>query len=360
MAMTFSERLAVLESVAIPVWLMDYRNLEMLWGNSRALVLWRAKDLAELTGRDFKQVSEAARTRQLATLARVERGETEERLLTFYPGGTSAVTVRCHISGFKLDDGRIVMLVQALDTKVDIDPEQFRGVEAIRRIWAVVSLLDEAGAVLTQNPAGLRAFGETSSLREWFVEPAVADTINVEVKAARVFRGELKARTLAGERWHAVEAHRSVDPVTGAPATLVLQMDVTALHESRARIEEQAAQIRVMSVPILDVGQGALAVPLIGVLDEERSSELAGRLLPEITARRAANVILDLTGVDTLDAAGAASVLKVVRAVELLGARPILTGIRPMLAELLVRSGVDLGGILTLRTLASGLAACRG
>ena len=357
--MTFSERVAVLEGVAIPVWVMDYVNLEMLWGNSRALTLWQAKDLADLQGRDFKQVSAAARTRQLATVARIERGETEERLLTFYPHDKSAVTVRCHISGIKLDDGRTVMLLQALDSKVDIDPEQLRGIEAIRRIWAMVSLLDEAGAVLTQNPAGLRTFGESASLREWFVDALVADTLDAEVRAARIFRGEVKVRTLAGERWHAVEAHRSVDPVSGAPATLVLQMDVTALHESRARIEEQAAQIRVMSVPILDVGQGALAVPLIGVLDEERSSELAGRLLPEITARRAANIILDLTGVETLDAAGAASILKVVRAVELLGARPILTGIRPQLAEILVRSGVHLGGILTLRTLASGLAACR-
>ncbi|HRI50306.1 MAG TPA: STAS domain-containing protein [Pseudomonadota bacterium] len=357
--MTFSERLALLEGVAIPVWIIDYANLEMLWGNSRALALWQARDLADLQGRDFKQVSASARTRQLATLARIERGETEERLLTFYPHGKSAVTVRCHFSGIELDDGRTVTLVQAMDSKVDIDPEQLRGIEAIRRIWAIVSLLDEAGAVLTQNPAGLRAFGEAAALRDWFVDPAMADTVDAEVKAARIFRGEVKVRTLAGERWHAVEAHRSVDPVSGAPATLVLQMDVTALHESRARIEQQAAQIRVMSVPILDVGQGALAVPLIGVLDEERSSELAGRLLPEITTRRAANVILDLTGVETLDAAGATSVLKVVRAVELLGARPILTGIRPQLAELLVRSGVNLGGILTLRTLASGLAACR-
>lgn len=358
--MTYAERLLVLQRVAIPVWIMDYVNLEMLWGNSRAIELWQARDLAELQGRDFKQVSAAARTRQLATQARVERGETEERLLTFYPGGKTAVTVRCHISGLQLDDGRTVMLVQALDTKVDIDPEQLRGIEAIRRIWAMVSLLDEAGGVLTQNPAGLRAFGESTSLQQWFVDPAVVAALDVEVRAARVFRGEVKARTLAGERWHAVEAHRSVDPVTGAPATLVLQMDVTALHESRVRIEEQAAQIRVMSVPILDVGQGVLAVPLIGVLDEARSSELAGRLLPEITARRAAHVILDLTGVETLDAAGATSILKVARATELLGARPILTGIRPPLAELLVRSGVDLEGILTLRTLASGLAACRG
>lgn len=357
--MTLAERLVMLERMAIPVWLIDYLGLEMVWGNSRALALWGAADLAEFKARDIKQVSEAARTRQLATLARSERGETEELLLTFYPRGKSAMTVRCHFSGFPLDDGRTVVLVQAMDAKVDIGAEELRGVEALRRIWAMVTLLDEAGAVLTQNPAALRAFGDGKPLAEWFVDSGVPAAMAAEVGAGQVFRREVKAHTLAGERWHSVEAHRTVDPVTGLPATLVLQMDVTGLHDSRAQIEQQAAQIRMLSMPILDVGEGVLAVPLIGELGDHRIGELAERLLTEVTARRAQHVILDLTGVDALDAKGAASLMKVVRATELLGARPIMTGIGSKLAEMLVHSGSNLGGILTLRSLWSGLAACR-
>src|SRR6185436_3316436 len=103
------------------------------------------------------------------------------------------------------------------------------------------------------------------------------------------------------------------------------QMDVTEARESRERIAAQEEQIRALSAPILDVGEGALALPLIGALSEARSREIAGRLLPEVTARRAGSVILDLTGVDALDAAGAEALLSVVKAIELLGARPIIT-----------------------------------
>lgn len=359
MGMTLEGRIAVLGTIAIPIWLIDYVNQKMVWGNAKAIELWGAGDLADLTGRDFTKTSEAVRTRHLATQALIEAGGSETRLITFYPHGRSAVTVRCHVSGFKLDDGRVVVLTQAFDTAVAIDPEQLRGVEAIRRIWAIVTLLDEAGAVLMHNPAGLRALGSMGSFQAWFVDEAVPQAIAVAVRAGHTFRAEVLVHTSAGQRWHTVEAHRSVDPVTGQPATLLLQLDVTDSRQIRLTMERQAQQILALSAPILDVGSGVLAVPLIGALDEERGSALATRLLPEVAARRAVSVILDLTGVDALDAVGAEALMKVARALQLLGTRPILTGIRPALAEILVHRGVDLGGILTLRSLHEGLSRSR-
>jgi anti-anti-sigma regulatory factor/PAS domain-containing protein len=359
MAMTLEDRISILETIAIPVWLLDYVNQKMMWGNAKALELWGAVDSAELTGRDFTKTSEAVRTRQLDTQALIEAGGSETRLITFYPHGRSAVTVRCHVSGFKLDDGRVVALTQAIDTAVAIDPEQLRGVDAIRRIWATVTLLDEAGAVLMQNPAGVRAFGSTGSFHAWFVDEAISQAINVAVRAGHVFRAEVPVHTAAGQRWHTVEAHRSVDPVTGKPATLLLQLDVTDSRQIRLTIERQAQQILTLSAPILDVGHSVLAVPLIGALDEDRSLALATRLLSEVATRRAGTVILDLTGVDALDMVGAEALVKVARALQLLGTRPIFTGIQPALGAMLVQNGVDLGGILTLRSLHEGLARSR-
>jgi rsbT co-antagonist protein RsbR len=359
MAMTFEERIAVLATVAIPVWIIDYVNQKMVWANEKALRLWGAADLADLQARDFTKPSEAVRIQHLATQAILEAGGAETRLITFYPHGRSAVTARCHISGFELGDGQVAALTQAVDTVVAIDPEQLRGVEAIRRIWAVVTLLDEAGAVLMQNPAGLRAFGPGGSFRAWFVDESVPRAIDEAVRAGRPYRAEVQVHTVGGERWHTVEAHRTVDPVTGQPATLLLQLDVTDTRQIRLTVEQQAQQIQALSVPILDVGHDALAVPLIGTLNEERSHALATRLLPEVAARRASSVILDLTAVDALDAAGVEALMRVTRALQLLGARPILTGIQPPLAELLVQKGIDLGGVLTLRSLQEGLARSR-
>lgn len=357
--MQFADRIAVLSAVAIPIWIIDYVHQKMLWGNAKAIELWGAADLADLTGRDFTRASDAVRTRQLTTQAIIEAGGSETRLLTFYPQGRTPVTVRCHISGFKLDDGHTVALTQAFDTAVAIDPEQLRGVEAIRRIWAIVTLLDEAGGVLMQNPAGVRAFGRAATFHKWFVDSDVAQAIDTAVRADQIFRAEVQVDTVAGPRWHSVEAHRSVDPVTGKPATLLLQVDTTDSRELRFTMERQAQQIQALSVPILDVGHSVLAVPLIGALDEARSDALATRLLPEVAERRASTVILDLTGVDTLAAVGAEALMKIARALQLLGARPILTGIRPALAEMLVQRGVNLGGILTLRSLYEGIVRSR-
>lgn len=46
------------------------------------------------------------------------------------------------------------------------------------------------------------------------------------------------------------------------------------------------------------------------------------------------------------------------RAIRLLGARPIVTGIQPAVAQVFVSTGGDLHGALLLRDLGQALAAC--
>ena len=66
-------------------------------------------------------------------------------------------------------------------------------------------------------------------------------------------------------------------------------------------------------------------------------------------------VIVDLTGVDSVDTRTADLFVKMARAVSLLGARCFLTGIKPELAQTLTHMGVELQGIKTLRNLRQGL-----
>ena len=60
--MTFADRIAVLATIAIPIWLIDYVHQKMVWANQKALELRGAADLAELLGRDFTRPSAAVRT----------------------------------------------------------------------------------------------------------------------------------------------------------------------------------------------------------------------------------------------------------------------------------------------------------
>lgn len=128
--------------------------------------------------------------------------------------------------------------------------------------------------------------------------------------------------------------------------------------EKSALIARLRIAIRELSAPILEVWDDVIALPVIGVVDSQRSAEMTGRLLEEVSRSRARFVIIDLTGVDIIDTRTADHFITLVRSVELLGARCVLTGIQPAVAQALVSLDTDFGGLTTLHTLKHGLRAC--
>ena len=143
--------------------------------------------------------------------------------------------------------------------------------------------------------------------------------------------------------------------------------EVTELR--RAEAEREAAQrrlltaqeetIRELSTPLIPIEDGTLVVPLVGRIDRVRAAALLERLLAGVVARRATAVILDVTGVSVVDAEVAASLIQAARAVKLLGARAILTGVHPAVATHLVDLGVDLDDLVVVDSLQTALARAR-
>ncbi len=135
-----------------------------------------------------------------------------------------------------------------------------------------------------------------------------------------------------------------------------------ALEESEAEKSELITRLRLalreLSTPILEVWDDILALPVIGVVDSQRSAEMTARLLEEVSRSRAKCVIVDLTGVDVIDTMAADHFIKLVRAVALLGARCVLTGIKPAVAQALVGLDTGFGKLTTLQNLKHGLRAC--
>lgn len=131
-----------------------------------------------------------------------------------------------------------------------------------------------------------------------------------------------------------------------------------ALREKLATIERQQVAIRALSTPVIEIWEDILTLPLVGVIDSERSAEMTSRLLAAIGETGARCVIVDVTGVDIVDTMTADHLIRMIRAARLLGAYCVLTGLSPDIAQTLVRIGVDLRGIRTLRSLKEGLKAC--
>lgn len=164
-------------------------------------------------------------------------------------------------------------------------------------------------------------------------------------------------------------------PLPGDGA-LAIQRDITERRKMEAEIarrnaelaareeenRELIARLRVavdeLSTPVLEIWDDVLALPVVGVVDTQRSAQMTERLLAELVRTRAEHVILDLTGVELIDTSTADRFLKLARAVQLLGARCIVTGIQPAVSQTLVELGVDFTALETHHNLKNALEAC--
>lgn len=137
-----------------------------------------------------------------------------------------------------------------------------------------------------------------------------------------------------------------------------LRASIELAEQRLETIERQRMAIADLSAPIIDVWDGVLVLPIIGLVDTQRSLELTERLLERISASSARSVIVDLTGVDVVDTMTANHLLQMIRAAGLLGAFCVLSGISPLIAQTLVQLEVDLRQIATVRSLKEGLQTC--
>jgi rsbT co-antagonist protein RsbR len=128
-----------------------------------------------------------------------------------------------------------------------------------------------------------------------------------------------------------------------------------ALEEQVALIERQRVAMRELSTPVIEVWQGVICLPIVGVVDTVRSTEMTEGLLHAIVSRGVECAIVDITGIDVIDTKTADHFLRMAKAVRLLGARCVLTGINPRIAQTLVHMGVDLAEIECHQTLRDAL-----
>lgn len=127
-------------------------------------------------------------------------------------------------------------------------------------------------------------------------------------------------------------------------------------REQRAIIDAQSAMLDRMAMPVIQVWQGILLMPLVGDINDRRAAQALESLLGAIEQRGAEFVILDITGVPMIDIAVARHLIRAVQAAELLGCRSVMVGIGPEIARTLVGLDIDFGRITTQGTLQSGLA----
>lgn len=177
----------------------------------------------------------------------------------------------------------------------------------------------------------------------------------------RVFEGFLRLREIfsrdlaAHYRDDATKLSKVLD-IYVPVADRILCIVATAFVQERGKVvRQQQEAIRELSTPVLRVRDRLLILPIIGVLDTHRARQLTEQLLYSIRANRAKVVIMDITGVASVDSKVANHLVQTVEAAQLLGATVLVTGISPETAQTLVAIGVDLSRLRTVCDLQSGL-----
>lgn len=125
-------------------------------------------------------------------------------------------------------------------------------------------------------------------------------------------------------------------------------------HMDDTRTEERRT-IEDLEVPVIQVWEGVLALPLIGSVDTRRAQSMTERLLERIVETNSEIVLLDITGVPVVDTAVSRHLLETVAAARLLGAEVIIVGLNARTAMTLVQLGENLAGVTTRTTMAKGL-----
>jgi len=127
------------------------------------------------------------------------------------------------------------------------------------------------------------------------------------------------------------------------------------LEEKLGTIDRQREAIRELSTPIMEVWDKILCLPIVGVIDSMRSSEMTDALLRAVVSSGAHSVIIDITGIEVMDTRTADHFVRMAKAVGLLGAECVLTGINPQIAQTIVHMGIDMAGVRTHRSLRDAL-----
>src|SRR5262249_59554456 len=100
-----------------------------------------------------------------------------------------------------------------------------------------------------------------------------------------------------------------------------------------------------LSTPIIELWEGVICLPVVGIMDTVRSAEMTSSLLQAIVEKKTRYAIIDITGIEVMDTRTVDHFMRMAKSIKLRGAECALTGISPHIAQTVVHMGVNLDEI---------------
>jgi rsbT co-antagonist protein RsbR len=119
----------------------------------------------------------------------------------------------------------------------------------------------------------------------------------------------------------------------------------------------QKIALQELSAPLIPIFDNITVMPLVGTIDTERAKSIMDNLLQGVVRHRAQVVLIDITGVPVVDTMVAHHIIQASEAVRLVGAKCLIVGIRPEIAQTIVNLGINLTQVITKNSLQKGIEA---
>ncbi|WP_170169050.1 STAS domain-containing protein [Mesobacillus subterraneus] len=134
---------------------------------------------------------------------------------------------------------------------------------------------------------------------------------------------------------------------------LDLSITQTVIERERRTKELNRKNQRIiteLSSPIVPIEKDMAILPLIGEFDFERSDYIMTHVIPKISELRIKTLIIDFSGIATIDGEIAARVFNIHKVLKLIGIETLLTGIRAEMAIDVINTGIDFSKLKTYGT----------
>lgn len=189
------------DDLTIAMWLYDVDNYCIEWANEPALALWESDSLEELSSRNFKSRTSEVIQENILEYRRMflEEDVVLSHYWHFSPRGIDKQAY-CHLSGFRLRDGRMGILVEALPITESSQKSKIGS-------STILSTYLADGRFVSGDPTFLKKVGrDVKNLSDIVVSLSDLQRIYDDLAAFARFEGDLLISGENGESWYHVVA----------------------------------------------------------------------------------------------------------------------------------------------------------
>jgi rsbT co-antagonist protein RsbR len=192
--------------------------------------------------------------------------------------------------------------------------------------------------------------GELASNLGISLSEALGDTTYYRKFIWEVLKEEIKKHNMSIDT--VFELSSIIDPLLDKAVYAFSLTYVKFHHETLKKAKSAFLEL---SVPMVPITKGIAILPLIGEVDTERATLLLDETLKKANELKLSHLLFDLSGVMIVDTMVAHQIFKIIEALDLLGVKTMLIGIRPEVAQTMIQLGIDFSKITVKSNLEQAL-----